>query len=51
VRGKCVHPGNLRRQRSQNDRPVPRSSPKNQKKASPDSQHYRQIDTGSPVQV
>ena len=32
VRGKCVHPGNLRRQRSQNDRPVPRSSPKNLKR-------------------
>ena len=28
VRGMCVDPGNLRRQRSKNDRPVPRSPPK-----------------------
>jgi hypothetical protein len=28
VRGKCVHPGNLRRQRPRNDRLVPRNSPK-----------------------
>jgi len=23
VRGECIHPGNLRRQRTRNDRPVP----------------------------